>query len=151
MADVDAVVAANSATDVHARANATSVYSGGPVFPMLPERLSTDLTSLGQDADRRAIVMEYVVGNDGQVDLCSDVCRALVRNQAQLNYDQVGSWLESRTPAAAAPFKLAGLSEQLLLQNEASRRLKAYRKEHGALVLAAWKACRLLSIMWCGF
>jgi exoribonuclease-2 len=96
--------------------------------------LSTDLTSLKQGADRRAMVMEYVVGPDGQV-VRSDVCRALVRNQARLNYDEVGSWLKSQTPAAAAPFKAAGLGEQLLLQYEASRRLKALRKEHGALVL----------------
>jgi VacB/RNase II family 3'-5' exoribonuclease len=134
VADVDAVVAANSATDAHARANATSVYTGGPVFPMLPEKLSTDLTSLGPDADRRAIIMEFVVGSDGQV-VCADVCRGLVRNHAQLNYDQVGNWLESKSPAAASPFKLPGLSEQLLLQYEASQRLKAFRKEHGALVL----------------
>jgi VacB/RNase II family 3'-5' exoribonuclease len=134
VADVDAVVAPSSPTDAHARINATSVYTGGPVFPMLPERLSTDLTSLEPDADRRALVMEFVVGSDGQV-VCSEVCRALVRNRAQLNYDQVGSWLESPSPAAGAPFKLAGLSEQLLLQHEASQRLKAFRKEHGALVL----------------
>jgi VacB/RNase II family 3'-5' exoribonuclease len=132
VADVDAVVAANSATDTHARANATSVYTGGPVFPMLPEKLSTDLTSLEPDADRRALVMEFAVASDGHVD-CYDVCRALVRNRAQLNYDQVGNWLESKSPAA--PFKLAGLGDQLLLQNEASQRLKAFRKEHGALVL----------------
>jgi VacB/RNase II family 3'-5' exoribonuclease len=134
IADVDAVVAANSATDAHARANATSVYSGGPVFPMLPERLSTDLTSLEPGADRRAILMEYVVGCDGQV-ISSDVGRAMVRNQAQLNYDQVGSWLENPAPASSFPGQLAGLGEQLLLQHEASRRLKALRKEHGALAL----------------
>ena len=136
IADVDAVVTSKSAIDVHARANATSVYPGGPVFPMLPERLSTDLTSLKPDADRRAIVMEYVVGNDGKV-ICADVCRGLVRNHAQLNYNQVGSWLESPNPAALSPFKLAGLSEQLLLQNEASKRLKTYRKQHGALVFGS--------------
>ncbi len=134
VADVDAVVAANSAADAHARINATSVYAGGPVFPMLPERLSTDLTSLRQHADRRAIVMEYVVGPDGQV-LRSDVCQAMIRNRARLNYDEVGRWLKSHAPAAAAPFQLAGLGEQLLLQNEASQRLKALRKQHGALVL----------------
>ena len=134
VADVDAVVTANSATDAHARINATSVYSGGPVFPMLPERLSTDLTSLGQDVDRRAIVMEYVVAPDGKV-VCADVCRALVRNRAKLNYNEVGRWLESKTPAETAPLKVPGLGEQLLLQYEASRNLKALRKEHGALVL----------------
>jgi len=133
VADVDAVVTANSATDAHARINATSVYSGGPVFPMLPERLSTDLTSLGPDVDRRAIVMEYVVAADGNV-ISSGVGRAMVRNKAQLNYDAVGRWLESKSPAASAPFKVAGLAEQLLLQNEASQLLKAMRKQHGALV-----------------
>jgi exoribonuclease R len=96
--------------------------------------LSTYLTSLGQDADRRAVVMEFVGGPEGKV-VCSDVFRTLVRNKAKLNYDQVGSWLESQSPASAAPFKLAGLGEQLLLQHEASRRLKAFRKEHGSLVL----------------
>jgi exoribonuclease-2 len=134
VADVDAVVGAASATDVHARANATSVYPGGPVFPMLPERLSTDLTSLGPEADRRAIVMEYVVAADGRV-VESDVFQAMVRNKAQLNYDQVGSWLASAAPASGAPFNVAGLGEQLLLQCEASRRLRALRREHGALDL----------------
>jgi exoribonuclease-2 len=134
VADVDAVVAASSATDAHARLNATSVYSGGPVFPMLPERLSTDLSSLGQDVDRRAIIMEYVVAPDGVV-VCAEVCRALVRNRARLNYNEVGNWLESQAPAPSAPFKTPGLGEQLLLQHQASQRLKALRKEHGALVL----------------
>jgi exoribonuclease-2 len=133
VADVDAVVIAGSATDAHARVNATSVYSGGPVFPMLPERLSTDLTSLGQDVDRRAIVIEYVVAADGQV-ISSSVCRAMVRNKAKLNYDEVGRWLDSKSPAASAPFKVPGLGEQLLIQNEASQQLKALRKERGALV-----------------
>jgi len=79
-------------------------------------------------------VMEYVVAPDGNV-VCADVCRALVRNRARLNYNEVGSWLQNQAPAAAGPFKMAGLGEQLLLQNEASRHLKALRKEHGALVL----------------
>jgi ribonuclease R len=132
IADVDAVVGSQSATDAHARANATSVYTGGPVFPMLPERLSTDLTSLGQDADRRAIVMEFVVSASGDV-VCADVCAAVLRNKARLNYDQVASWLKA--PAQANwP---ADLSPQLLLQQEASQRLKRFRKERGALAFGS--------------
>jgi len=134
VADVDALVSARSAIDAHARTNATSVYTGGPVFPMLPERLSTDLTSLGPNVDRRAVVMEYAVGGDGSV-VSSEIYRAMVRNKAQLNYEQVGSWLESLTPPSTAPFTVAGLAEQLLLQHEASRLLKAFRKLHGSLVL----------------
>jgi VacB/RNase II family 3'-5' exoribonuclease len=129
IADVDAVVGRNSATDAQARANATSVYSGGPVFPMLPERLSTDVTSLGPDVDRRALIMEFVVGPDGAV-VCADVNTGVVRNRAKLNYDQVAAWLQ--TSVASAP---PALREQLLLQQEASRLLKAFRKEHGALTL----------------
>ncbi|MGO8696258.1 MAG: RNB domain-containing ribonuclease [Limisphaerales bacterium] len=130
IADVDAVVDCRSATDGQARANATSIYPGGPVFPMLPERLSTDLTSLGQDAERRALVMEVIVGQDGAVE-SGGVEMALIRNHARLNYDQVAAWLQSSGAAGAPP----GLREQLLLQQEASQRLKAFRKEHGALTL----------------
>jgi exoribonuclease-2 len=128
VADVDAVLPPMSATNEHARRNATSVYTGGPVFPMLPERLSTDLTSLNQDADRRAIVMEFVVGAGGDV-ACADVCATLLRNKARLSYDEVAQWLQN--PASMEP----GLREQLLLQQEASRRLKAFRKAQGALTL----------------
>jgi exoribonuclease-2 len=129
IADVDAVVTAGSATDTQARKNATSVYSGGPVFPMLPERLSTDLTSLSQDADRRALIMEFVVSAEGDV-VCADVCTAALRNKAKLNYDQVAAWLKG----APGPGPTADLREQLLLQNEASQRLQKFRKERGALM-----------------
>jgi exoribonuclease-2 len=129
IADVDAVVDCHSATDAQARLNATSVYPGGPVFPMLPERLSTDLTSLGSDVDRRALVMEVIVGQDGAVEE-GGVELAVIRNQARLNYDQVTVWLQSS--ASAAPPRLR---EQLLLQQKASQRLKAFRKEQGALTL----------------
>ncbi len=134
VADVDAVVKANSATDAHARANATSVYPGGPVFPMLPERLSTDLTSLNLNEDRAAFVTEYVVDPNGEV-VHSEVFQAVVRNRAQLNYEQVGNWLEKSPSATGSPFTSPGLAEQLLLQNEASRRLTALRKQHGSLTL----------------
>jgi exoribonuclease-2 len=134
IADVDAVVDGHSATDAHARANGTSVYTGGPVFPMLPERLSTDVTSLGPGAERRALIMEFVVAREGGV-VCADVCAAALRNQAQLNYDQVAAWLESGPSKPLAPAAPPGLDEQLRLQQEAAQRLKAFRQEHGALTL----------------
>lgn len=132
IADVDGTVKQNSATDKHAAVNSTSVYTGGPVFPMLPERLSTDLTSLGPNVDRPAVIMEFVVDADGQV-VCSEACTALVRNRAKLNYDQVGRWLKDGSGAPADGPVPAGLPEQLKLQNEASQRLQGFRKENGAL------------------
>lgn len=132
VADVDATVKKGSAADQHAGANGTSVYTGGAVFPMLPEKLSTDLTSLGPQVDRPAIIMEFVAGQDGEV-VCADVCAAVVRNQAQLNYDQAGRWLRDGSGAPCDGPVPAGLEEQLRLQNEAAARLQRFRKENGAL------------------
>ena len=134
IADVDWVVKTGSPADLHARENATSVYTGGPVFSMLPERLSTDLTSLCQDQDRGALVMEFELDAAGDAS-GGGVFPAVLRNKAKLNYDQVGHWLESQTGAPCDGAVQAGLCDQLRLQHEASQRLKRFRIEHGALTL----------------
>jgi exoribonuclease-2 len=131
IADVDALVPKGSAIDQRAHANSTSLYTGIDVYPMLPERLSTDLTSLGQGDDRLAVVVETVVSASGDVLSCG-VFRAFVRNGAKLAYDHVGAWLDGGAPpakAAADPVLL----RQLELQHEASKRLKAERERNGAL------------------
>ena len=131
VADVDALVPQGSPLDEHAYANCTSVYTGVDVFPMLPVKLSTNLTSLNEDEDRLAIAIETVVNADGDV-VSYDVYRAMVRNQAQLAYDPVGEWLAG----GDVPQRVAGrkpLIEQLKLQHEASKRLKAERLRNGAL------------------
>src|SRR6478752_7569228 len=93
VADVDALVKAGSAIDQHARHNTTSVYTAAEIFPMLPEALSTDLTSLNADADRLAVVVDMVIGADGAVQ-GSEIYRARVRNQAKLAYNSLAAWLE---------------------------------------------------------
>jgi len=131
IADVDSLVPKGSPIDEHAYANCTSVYTGVEVFPMLPEKLSTGLTSLNENEDRLAIAIETVVNEHGDV-VSFDVYRAAVHNVAQLAYDEVGAWLGGEAP----PRKVAGnkvLGEQLKLQHEASRRLKAERLRNGAL------------------
>ncbi len=92
IADVDAVVAGLAAIEEHARHNTTSVYTAAEIFPMLPERLSTDISSLGQGVDRLSIVVEMVVASDGSVS-DSSIYRAWVRNQAKLAYHGVAAWL----------------------------------------------------------
>ena len=93
IADVDALVKKGSPLDLQAQHNATSVYTAAQIFPMLPDRLSTDLTSLNFDVDRLAVVIELVVAADGSVQ-SSDLYRATVRNKAKLAYNSVASWLE---------------------------------------------------------
>ena len=46
VADVDSLVHKDSAIDLDAQANTTSVYTAAQIFPMLPLKLSTNLTSL---------------------------------------------------------------------------------------------------------
>jgi exoribonuclease-2 len=132
IADVDAFFAKNSAIDQHAAKETTTVYTGVRNFPMLPEKLSTGLTSLLEGGDNLAIVIEFLVDGEGQVS-AHQLYRALVRNRAQLTYDAVGSWLEGH---AEAPPKVAASTElqaQLRLQDEVAQALKNNRHRHGAL------------------
>jgi exoribonuclease-2 len=132
IADVDALVRKGSALDEHARQNTTSVYTAAENFPMLPERLSTDLTSLNFDSDRLAVVIEMVVAEDGSLQ-SSDLYRAMVRNRAKLAYNSVAAWLEGGGAMPRELGAVAGLDENLRLQDRAAQSLKALRHVHGAL------------------
>jgi VacB/RNase II family 3'-5' exoribonuclease len=134
IADVDALVVKDSALDAHARHNTTSVYTAGDMFPMLPEKLSTDLTSLGEGQDRLAIVVEMVIAEDGVV-RSSALFRALVRNHAKLAYNSVAAWLAGEAPAPERLEAVTGLDAQLRLQDQVAQRLKARRHQQGALSL----------------
>ena len=139
IADVDALVRADSAIDAHARANTTSVYTAAGVFPMLPLRLSTDLSSLNEGADRQAIVVEIVVG-EGPASSAAAVYRARVRNRAQLTYDSVAGWLDGKAAMPPKVAALPGLEDQLRAQDRAGQALKELRRRHGALSLATPEA-----------
>jgi len=134
VADVDAIVSKSSAIDDHARTNTTSVYTAAQVFPMLPEKLSTDLTSLGEGQKRLAIVVEMVVGADGAVSQ-SAVYRASVLNRAKLAYGSVAAWLEGTAPAPPKLAAVRGLDELLRLQDKAAQAMKQRRHQQGALSL----------------
>jgi len=132
IADVDAFVAKDSPIDVHAAKETTTVYTGICNFSMLPDELSTGASSLLENVDRLAMVIEFVIAANGSLN-SSDVYRVIVRNHAQLTYGAVGAWLEG---TAAAPPKAAASSElqaQLKLQDEVAQELKKLRHDHGAL------------------
>lgn len=132
IADVDRLVPQDSPIDRFAAQNTVSVYAASHVFPMLPERLSTDLTSLNEGGDRFAVVIEMIVSKNGDVKT-SDVYRAAVHNYAKLSYDTVGEWLDGRARAPEAFAAVKGLEAQIHLQLEAAKRLYRLRKRNGAL------------------
>jgi len=134
VADVDVRVALGTVLDGHARSETTSVYTGVVVFPMLPATLSEGITSLNENQDRVALVIEFCVDSTGA---SSDgkAYRALVRNRAQLAYNSVGAWLEGSGPAPAKVAASADLAAQLKLQDQAAQRMLGCRFQHGALDL----------------
>jgi len=134
VADVGSSVPQASAIDTHAATNTTSVYTPPQNFPMLPERLSTDLTSLGPGEDRRAVVIEVTIDAAGSAG-ASDVYRALVRNRAKLAYSSVGAWIEGRGAMPPAIGTVPELATNLQLQDTVAQRLRSNRHEHGALDL----------------
>ena len=134
IADVDAVVKKQSALDDHARQNTTSVYTAAEVFPMLPEKLSTDLTSLNYESDRLAIVIEMVFAADGSLQ-GSDLYGATVRNRAKLAYNSVAGWLEGAGTMPQGIGPVGGLDENLRLQDRVAQKLKTLRHASGALDL----------------
>ncbi len=130
IADVSATVAQNSATDKHAALNATSVYVGIETFAMLPERLSTQLTSLGQGNDRPAVVIEFVITPAGEPH-SHDVYLGFVNNHAKLAYGSVGAWLDGK---GTLPSKAnEEIQTQIRLQDIAAGLLREQRMKRGAL------------------
>jgi VacB/RNase II family 3'-5' exoribonuclease len=134
IADVDAVVEKRSALDDHARQNTTSVYTVAETFPMLPEKLSTDLTSLNHESNRLALVVEMVFSGDGSL-RSSDLYAATVRNHAKLTYNSVAGWLEGNGSMPQEIGTVSGLEENLRLQDRVAQKLKTLRHLHGALDL----------------
>jgi exoribonuclease II len=134
IADVDALVRPQSPIDHHAQTNTTSVYTAAAIFPMLPERLSTNLTSLGEGEDRLAMIIEMAVAADGSIQE-SQVYRALVKNRAKLAYRSVAAWLDGNDKMPEKIAKISGLDEQLRMQDRIAQVLKSVRYLHGALDL----------------
>ena len=134
ISDVDSSVIKGSAIDQHARTNTTSVYTAAEIFPMLPEKVSTDITSLKSGEDRLALVVEMLVRADGSLEE-SKIYRAWVRNQAKLAYNSVAAWLETTGTIPGAVAEVQGLATNLQLQDRVAQSMKRYRHVQGALSL----------------
>ncbi len=134
IADVDTLVEKGTPIDDHARTNTTSVYTAARIFPMLPEQLSTDLTSLNADRERLAIVTEIAFDDEATL-TSSNAFRAVVRNHAKLAYDSVSAWLEGQGDEPAPAKAVPGMDVQLRTQDAIAQKLRKRRHEHGALDL----------------
>jgi exoribonuclease-2 len=132
VADVDAMVRPGGAVDGHAGVNTTSVYTAAGVFPMLPEALSTDLTSLHEGQERLALVVDMLVQADGTVSAW-DIYRASVLNRAKLTYDSVSAWLDGAAAAPPQVDQVPGLADQLRLHDTLAGQLRQWRHRRGAL------------------
>ncbi|HKI53832.1 MAG TPA: RNB domain-containing ribonuclease [Anaerolineales bacterium] len=139
IADVDSAVKNDSAIDEHARHNTTSVYTAAELFPMLPEKLSTDVTSLNLNEDRLAIVIEMVVSADGAIE-DSNIYKAWVHNRAKLAYNSVAAWLENKGDIPEEITAIHGLAENLRIQDRVAQTMKKLRHIHGALSLETIEA-----------
>ena len=139
VADVDALVKDGSAIDQHARHNTTSVYTAAQIFSMLPEKLSTDFTSLNFNEERLAVVVEMVIDADGTLQ-DSDIYRARVHNHARLAYNDVAAWLDGNGAVPEGITAVPGLPENLRLQDKVAQSLKTLRHVHGALSLETIEA-----------
>ncbi|HQO91236.1 MAG TPA: RNB domain-containing ribonuclease [bacterium] len=134
IADVDAIVKNYTAIDLHARFNTLSVYTAAIIFPMLPEKLSNNLTSLNKNEERLAVVVEMVIPDDGSLK-SSAIYRAAVENHAKLCYNDVSAWLEETAPAPKELSAVKGLEESIKLQDKVAQKLRSHRYENGALDL----------------
>jgi VacB/RNase II family 3'-5' exoribonuclease len=139
VADVDIYVPKQCETDKHAVHNGTSIYTGIVTFPMLPDQLSKNISSLLPDQDRLAIVVGYTILPDGSVSP-GEVMRAIVRNKAKLVYEELGAWIEGTGPIPRLVRDIPGLKDQILLQADAARALRNKRMEQGALDLETIEA-----------
>ena len=134
IADVDTILKKGTAIDDHARHNTTSVYTAAEIFPMLPEKLSTDITSLNYDVERLSVVVEMVIEADGSLRDAA-VYRAIVLNHAKLAYGSIAAWLDASSNAPEALSAVKGLAENLRIQDKVAETMKTFRHVHGALTL----------------
>ena len=151
VADVDGLVKKDSPIDLHAHQNTTSVYTSAHIFPMLPERLCTDLTSLNPGVDRLAVVTEMSFSQDGML-MQSSVYRARVHNKAQLAYDAVSAWIDGEGDLPEPAQRVKGMDHQLRLQDELAQKLRVLRRAEGSLEFetfqpkAQFKGARIVDI-----
>jgi ribonuclease R len=110
IADVAHYVRQGSTLDKEAQTRGTSVYLPGTVLPMLPPRVSSQLCTLQEGADRltKTVLMEF--GPHGKL-MDFEVRQSVIRSARRMTYDQVTDILES--PGDDEPDEIAALLREM--------------------------------------
>ena len=132
IADVDSAVKKGDVIDNQAMRHGATVYTDDKIFPMLPRKLSEDLTSLNEGVDRLATVKEFQVTPEGQI-IGQKLFRGHINNRAQMAYDSVNEHLIGGNGAKPPQLADPVLQEQIELQDEAAQRLRHYFHAKGSL------------------
>ena len=102
IADVAAYVRPGTAMDAQALERGNSVYFPDRVVPMLPERISNDLCSLGAHEDRPALAARMILGADGRK-RSHAFHRIMMRSAASLTYEQAQAAIDGRADETTKP------------------------------------------------
>ncbi len=118
-------------------------YLPGLSIPMLPRALSEGVTSLGPDADRRALLFSMDIEPDGS---CTEtrVTRIRMRSRAQLTFGEVQAFLDGGAgtgdPAVDASLQALGAVGENLLAAARARDVVFYRRTEVKIRLRAPEA-----------
>lgn len=142
IADVSHYVPWNSHVDLEARERATSVYLVDRVLPMLPEKLSNDVCSLRPNEERRAMSVEMLIDEAGEVRdvritpsvICSKARLAYGMAQASLDAHRAGddAAAVAAVQASTGPYALA-VSRAIVTLDEVAHALHANRTRRGGM------------------
>ncbi|XP_009902181.2 DIS3-like exonuclease 1 [Dryobates pubescens] len=147
IADVTHFVAANSYTDVEARARATTYYLADRRYDMLPSVLSADVCSLLSGVDRYAVSVLWELKKESYEVLRVCYNKSIIRSAYKLVYEAAQGLLDGDTSVVSDILELKDLDERTRQKKlselvwaiskltNIARHVRAKRDRRGALEL----------------
>jgi ribonuclease R len=125
IADVSNYVKEETLLDKEALKRSFSTYLPGEVFPMLPDKLSSDICSLRENEDRLTFSIFMQFDDAGKIK-SYDIKETIIRNKKRFTYEEVEDILNNKKE-----IKDKEIKNMLLLMNELKEKLKKNFKESG--------------------
>src|SRR5262249_51207608 len=108
IADVAHFVRPGTKLDREAQLRGNSVYFPDRVVPMLPERISNDLCSLREQAERACLAVRMVFDGHGNRK-GHTFLRGLMRSAAKLSYEEAQAAIDGRPTSKSKPLLATAL------------------------------------------